>query len=180
MSNSSIWLIDRTLSSTTTLGLSGPGSNGNVGVLYIPQSSSIAGASPSDCLESFPGYSSVVGHLTPLQRCSRCILQSQPTGLFNVIKKCVWCNSYQSRKWIPWAEWCFLPLTFHQCHWKRHESISSPMSYVIVWQTRFFSVGMAISLEKRKLWIQASWTSKNWPCVIHYSVHSNNFTDYLK
>ena len=37
MSNSSIWPIDRTLSSATTQGLRGPGSNGNEGVLRIPQ-----------------------------------------------------------------------------------------------------------------------------------------------
>ena len=35
----------------------GPGSDGNKGVLRIPQSSSITGASPSDCLISYPGYS---------------------------------------------------------------------------------------------------------------------------
>ena len=33
---SSIWPIDRTQSSATTLGQSGPGSNGNKGVLHIP------------------------------------------------------------------------------------------------------------------------------------------------
>ena len=34
-------------------GQSGPGSNGNEGVLCIPQSSSITGTSASDCLVSF-------------------------------------------------------------------------------------------------------------------------------
>ena len=48
MSNSSIGLIDRTLSSTTTP--SGHGSNGNEGIF---QSSCIAGVSPSDDLESY-------------------------------------------------------------------------------------------------------------------------------
>ena len=38
-------------------GQSGPGSNGNEGVLRIPQSSSTAGTSPSDCLVSYPGHS---------------------------------------------------------------------------------------------------------------------------
>ena len=33
------------------------GSNGNKGVLRIPQSSSITGGSPSDCLVSYPGHS---------------------------------------------------------------------------------------------------------------------------
>ena len=38
---SSIWPIDMTLSGTTTPGRSEPGSDGNEGVLRIPQSSSI-------------------------------------------------------------------------------------------------------------------------------------------
>ena len=38
-------------------GQSGPGSNGNEGVLCIPQSSSIIGTLPSDCLVSYPGHS---------------------------------------------------------------------------------------------------------------------------
>ena len=62
MSNSSIWLpIDRTLSGVTTPGQSGPGSDGNEGVFHIPQSSSITGASPSDCLVLYPGHSFFFG-----------------------------------------------------------------------------------------------------------------------
>ena len=72
---SPIWPIDRTLSGATTPGQSGPGSNGN---------------------EKDTSYSSKVQHfwsliislisdtcwrsLTPLQRCSLCILLFQPTG----------------------------------------------------------------------------------------------------
>ena len=41
-----------TLSGATTHSQSGPGSDGNEGVLHIPQSSSITGASTSDCLGS--------------------------------------------------------------------------------------------------------------------------------
>ena len=37
-------------------GQSGPESNGNEGVLYIPQISKV-GALPSDCLMSYPGHS---------------------------------------------------------------------------------------------------------------------------
>ena len=43
---SSIWLIDRTLSGATTLSQNGPGSDGNKGLLCIPQSSSITGTLP--------------------------------------------------------------------------------------------------------------------------------------
>ena len=73
---SSIWPIDRTLSGATTPSQCGPGSDGNEGVLHIPQISSITRTSPSDCLVSYPGH---LGGLTPLQRISRWILQPQPT-----------------------------------------------------------------------------------------------------
>ena len=42
-----------------TPGQSGPGSNGNKGVLRIPQSPSIAGTSLSDCLVSHLAHTSV-------------------------------------------------------------------------------------------------------------------------
>ena len=76
---SSIWLIDRALSGATIPGQIGFGSNGNEEVLRIPQSSSITGNSPSDCLVSYPGHSLEES----LQRCSWCILQPQPTGPLN-------------------------------------------------------------------------------------------------
>ena len=53
------------LSDATTPGQSGPGSDGNEGVLLIPQSSCIAGTSSSDCLVSYPGHL-MEGGLTPL------------------------------------------------------------------------------------------------------------------
>ena len=54
---SSIRLVYRAQSGTTTPGKSGPASDGNEGMLRIPQSSSITEASPSDCLASYLGYS---------------------------------------------------------------------------------------------------------------------------
>ena len=83
MSNSSIWPIDRTLSSATTPGKSRHGTVGNAMVLRLPQISSITEASPSDCLVSYPRCLLGEG-LTPQQRCSRCILQPEPTGLVSV------------------------------------------------------------------------------------------------
>ena len=68
-----------TLSSTTTPGQSGRGSDGNEEEPRIPQSSCITGASPSDCIVSYP-RNSLAGSLNPLQRCSRCIWQPQQTG----------------------------------------------------------------------------------------------------
>ena len=57
MSNGSIWPVEKTLSSPTTPVKSGLGSNGNKGVLRIPQNSNITEASPSECLMSYPGHS---------------------------------------------------------------------------------------------------------------------------
>ena len=57
MQFSSIWPIDRTLSGATTPGQSGSGSVGIEGVLHIPQSSSITGTSPTDCLVLYLGHS---------------------------------------------------------------------------------------------------------------------------
>ena len=54
---SSIWFIDRTLSGATTPGQREPGSDGTEEVIHIPQSSSTAETSPSDCLVSYPGHS---------------------------------------------------------------------------------------------------------------------------
>ena len=66
------WPIDRTQSGATPQGKSGPESDGNEGVLCIPQDSSITGTSPSDCLMSYPGHS-WGGY--PQQRNSQCIQQ---------------------------------------------------------------------------------------------------------
>ena len=91
------------LSGATTTGESGLGSNGKEEVFRIPESFSITGVSPSDYLVSYPEHSLGVevyrsaemlsvyspemlsvysrwGILTPLQRCSWCILQPQPIG----------------------------------------------------------------------------------------------------
>ena len=47
------YFIDRAPTGVTTPGQSGPGSNGNEGVLHIPQIFK-AEASPSDCFMSYP------------------------------------------------------------------------------------------------------------------------------
>ena len=74
--SSSIWPRDRTLSVTTTPSQSEPESNGNEGVLCIPQSSNITGASPSVCLVSYPGHSLVGWREILLCRDTVCVFYS--------------------------------------------------------------------------------------------------------
>ena len=51
-----IWSIDKNQLGATTQGQNGPGSDGYEAVLCIPQSSTITGTSPSDCLVSYPEH----------------------------------------------------------------------------------------------------------------------------
>ena len=62
---SSIWPIDRPLAGATTPGKSGPGSDGNKGVLRIPQNSRITRASPWDFLVSYSEHSLEQSNLSP-------------------------------------------------------------------------------------------------------------------
>ena len=78
---SSIQPIDRTLSGASTLGLSGPGSDGNEEVLHIPQSWNLTIRLFSATSRTLVGG----GVLTLLQRCSWCILQPQPNGQIVVL-----------------------------------------------------------------------------------------------
>ena len=63
MLSSYISFIDRTLSGTTTPSQNGVGSNGNEGVLHIPQIFE-TGVSPSDCLLSYSRHSSGKSYLS--------------------------------------------------------------------------------------------------------------------
>ena len=94
------------ISGITTLGQSGPGVNGNDGVLYIPQSSSITEASQSDHW----------GGLTPVHRCSQCILQPQPTGLI-----CFWSGKKRTlvlglQNYTTWLSYKTIDIGRH-IHW---------------------------------------------------------------
>ena len=62
MPNSSIWPIDRTQSGANTQDQRGAGGDGNEEVLSIPQSSSITGASPSNCLMDTRWTRGLAGH----------------------------------------------------------------------------------------------------------------------
>ena len=57
MSNNTIWIIDKTLSSASILGQSRLGSDGNDGLLCISQSSSVTGTLSSDCLMLYQEHS---------------------------------------------------------------------------------------------------------------------------
>ena len=85
MSNSSIRPIDRTLSDTITLSSSGPGSDGNEGILHTKIQHYW-----SPTIEWFSVICRTliwVAGLIPLQRCSWCILLPQPTEIGSISLK---------------------------------------------------------------------------------------------
>ena len=84
---SSIWPIDRTLG-TNTPGQSGPESNGNEVVHCIPQSSSITGTSPSDCLVSYAEHSLAGGSYPSAEK--QLVYSTAPTDWE---KSGLWSNS---------------------------------------------------------------------------------------
>ena len=109
--------IDRTLSGAATPGQRGPGGDGSEGVLYTPQNSSITGTSSSNCLVPYPGHS--LGGLTPLQRCSWCILPPPPIhlrintlrkGLIFVIPLTYWLNTSTTTVLLQWHLWHWITL----------------------------------------------------------------------
>ena len=79
MINSSIWPIDGTLTSTTTLGQRESGSNGSKTVFHISKSSR-TGTWSLDSFASCPEHSLGGGSLTPLQRCNQCIYSPSQLG----------------------------------------------------------------------------------------------------
>ena len=85
---SSIWSIDKTLSGATTPDHSGPASNGNEGVLRIPQNPSITGTSLSDFLVSYSGHCWIQGRtkITPMYKNKNCFFSS----LSLLPEICVW------------------------------------------------------------------------------------------
>ena len=104
---SSTWPIDRTLSGATTPSQSGPGSDGNGRVLCIPQSSSITGTLPSDCLITYLGPS---------------LMESYPSGEKESVyftapaDWAILCWIYSS---LNYAQWTTLQLLFARLriHW---------------------------------------------------------------
>ena len=104
---SSIWPIDRTLSGATTSGQSGPGRDDKE-LFHIPQSSSITGASQSDCLVLYPGHLLGGGEvgLTPLQQCNRYILHPFDwSSLFYLTHRQDPIRCYHSRSEWTWEQW---------------------------------------------------------------------------
>ena len=149
--------IDRTLSSATTPGQSGPHSNGNEGESCIPQSNGITRVSPS-VLFSVISRTIVGWGLTPQQKCGRCILRSLPTGPWDKFIVCAYytidlkCLFYfilkiiflflKARFWMSflYAAWIYLFHTYSYAGWCiLHNSIKK------AWISKSFLYGLWIT-----------------------------------
>ena len=149
---SSIWPIDRTLIRYTTPRQSGPGSDGNQGVLRIPQSSSIAGTSSSDCLVvyrehslggSYPSAEKQSVYSTAPANCARDdkgvhTFQIQSIILFWVQKRHLcflnWVGGNSIIiKPVMWVGWqmltCCFPALIRDCYPKRLDCTNSQSDY---------------------------------------------------
>ena len=144
MPNIFIWPIDRTLSGATTPYESGPGNNCHEWILCIPQSSSIIGASPSDCLVIL--RHSLGESITLLLRCSRCILGQieWPQKKGDLVEKRLSKLEMNTATWVQILDKAVC-ISY---------SAYTRLCYgQMVGQTRFFNQGIATSLGKEKLWI---------------------------
>ena len=109
----------RTLSGATIQGQSWLGSDGNEGVLLIPQSSSITEASPSDYLVSYHQDTRWRGGLFHQQRSSWCILQLKPTRQFTTtVAHRTKLNEtvYKDSKWRRRMIWLHLQISLDAEH----------------------------------------------------------------
>ena len=101
---SSIWPIDRTLSSATTPGQGEPGSDGNEGALCISKSSNITGTSSPDCLVSYPGHS-LGGEVVSLCRYAVGVFYSPSRqGLFWLRRKTSFTDSVNGIAYFLWQQ----------------------------------------------------------------------------
>ena len=94
------YIAGQTLLGATTLGQSGPGNDGNKGVLRIPQISSITGTSSSDCFVSYPGHSRRWGSY--LSATVQSVYSTAPAGWAKYIWR--WrAASYNGRQYYRWT-----------------------------------------------------------------------------
>ena len=102
---SSIWPINRTLSSAITLGQSRPRIDGSKGCSAFPKAPAI--------LE--PRHQTRRKSLSPLQRCSRCILQSHPSRLVKIPPE-----TNLKTEWLLWLRsLCYYAGLRHCNEWVR-------------------------------------------------------------
>ena len=129
MSTCSLWPIERTLSGVATPGLRGPRINANERVLCIPQSSSITGASLSDCLISYPGQS-LPGRFTPLQGYSRYFNSPSQLGLQWKCNSflCVFFFKFTVEELVGWLFFCFTAYKPFSGHLTANEVILTKVS----------------------------------------------------
>ena len=93
-----VYLIDRTLSDSTTPGQIGSGSDGDEGVLHIPQSFSITRASPSDCLLSYARH--LLGESYPTAK-MQSVYSAAPVNWDRAILDMTeWLNGMSTRQWL--------------------------------------------------------------------------------
>ena len=134
---SSIWPINWTLTGATTPEKSGPVSDGNEGVLHIPQRSSITGNLPSDCLVSYPGHLLGVGNHSAEKQ------------------------SMYSTALADWTRWVFMHFTVHK--WSSYLFFF----LICISFLKFFCRENLVTVAKFEIVIIGSaWSIYVWVCLL--------------
>ena len=107
---SSIYPIDRAQSGATIPEQSGPGGDCNEGILRIPQSFSITGTSPSDCLVSYAEYSLWQGSYPSVEVQSVDSTAPADWAKLNGSKNCYVLPIIQFRHLVNEFQYCYLTL----------------------------------------------------------------------
>ena len=153
---SSTWPIDKTLSGATTPVQSGPGSDDNKGVHWIPKSSCITAASPLDCLVSYPRHS--LGKSNPcVEMQSVCSIPQADWATEHSLGESYPCVEMQSVCSISLADWA----TEH----------SLGESYPCVEMQLVCSISLADWATEHSL-------GESYPCVEMQSVYSTALDDW--
>ena len=131
-------LIYMILSGATSLGQGWLGSDGNKRVLRIPQSSSITGASPSDCLVLYPGHS-LTKSFTSVERQS----------LYSAAQA-DWAN----KNWLKWIT------SVGRQRYQRSDQLNNKLSLTCDWvelNKQLGTINLLLSLLMAVNWIQQVW-----------------------
>ena len=181
-SNSSIWVIDGTLSSVSTPGQSGPGNNGNEGVLDISQifkTEALVVSYPAHSLArggkgSYPSAKMQSAYSAAPAKCAvrwevsdhiDAVLLGASFRICSKQQAASWCSSHLdfSRSILLESKWCNYTVVLTATIWKNFhfkgiDCSRQAISYIGIWYVLFLVNHYTIKMDIiTKLYIETQW-----------------------